>query len=151
MVERRREAKIKEKKDNVSTKSQNLQKDRGQSWEQWSDQSWQTDADSASWREADDWYTAESSSQASAAAEEYFNMLLSVNCDFRILVLLVTSNLFSVNYLFDPSQRTITLGIDTAACKTVVPAHHSAARGYLIHKDYSLVCSYCTAGRDKSV
>ena len=41
-----------------------------ESLEWWSDQSWQTDADSVNWRE-DDWYTAESSSDASAAAEEF--------------------------------------------------------------------------------
>ena len=40
------------------------------SWEQWSDQSWHTEADTASWRE-DHWYTADSSAQASAAAEEF--------------------------------------------------------------------------------
>ena len=40
------------------------------SWDQWSDQPGQTDADSASWRE-DDRYTADSNSQASAAAEEF--------------------------------------------------------------------------------
>ena len=49
----------------------------------------------------------------------------------------------------DPSQRTITFGIDTAACKTVVSANHPAARGYLVHKDSLPGCAYSTAGRDK--
>ena len=49
----------------------------------------------------------------------------------------------------DPSQRTITFGIDTAASKTVVLANHPAARGYLIHKDSLLGCACSTAGRDK--
>ena len=40
------------------------------SWEQWSEQSWNTEADTASWRD-DDWYTADSISQTSAAAEEF--------------------------------------------------------------------------------
>ena len=31
------------------------------SWEQWSEQSWNTEADTASWRD-DDWYTADSNS-----------------------------------------------------------------------------------------
>ena len=48
-----------------------------------------------------------------------------------------------------PSQRTVTFGIDTSACKTVVPANHPAARGYLVHKDFLLGCAYSTAGRDK--
>ena len=43
----------------------------------------------------------------------------------------------------------MTFGIDTAACKTVVPANHPAARGYLVHKDSLLGCAYSTAGRDK--
>ena len=49
----------------------------------------------------------------------------------------------------DPSQRTITFGIDTAACKTVVLANHLATRGCLIHKDSLLGCACSTAGRDK--
>ena len=61
---------------------------KGGCWEQRSDQSWNVEADAASWRE-DDWYTADSNSQASAA-------LLLVNCDFRILVLPDTLNLFSL-------------------------------------------------------
>ena len=49
----------------------------------------------------------------------------------------------------DPSQRTVTFGIDTAACKTVVPPNHHGTRGYLVHKDSLLGCAYSTAGRDK--
>ena len=70
-----------------------------------------------------------------------FNMRLSVICDSRIWV-------FQSDRL-DPSQRTITFGIDTAACKTVVLANHPAARGYLIHKDSLRGCAYSTGGRDK--
>ena len=65
-------------------------------------------------------------------------MLPSVNCDFRILVLRL-----------DLSHRTITFGIDTAACKTVVPANHPAAHGYLIHTDSLLGCAYGAASKDK--
>ena len=46
---------------------------------------------------------------------------------------------------WDPSQRTITFGIDTAACKTVVPTNRTAT----CHKDSPLGCAYSTAGRDK--
>ena len=66
-----------------------------------------------------------------------FNMLPSVNCDFRILVLTSHQKLFSLTD-WTHSPRTVTFGIDTAACKTVVPANHTAAREYLIHKDSSL-------------
>ena len=49
----------------------------------------------------------------------------------------------------DPSQRTITFGIDTSACKAVVPATRPAARGYLIRKVSLLGCAYSTAGKNK--
>ena len=42
----------------------------GGSWEQWPGQSWSAETDTASWRD-DDWYTADSNSQTSAAAEEF--------------------------------------------------------------------------------
>ena len=93
----------------------------GGSWEQWPEQSWNTEADTASWRD-DDWYTADSNSQTSAAAEEFQHASVG---DLRL------SNLGFVKYIesfqhdrLDPSQRTITFGIDTAACKTVIPANH---------------------------
>ena len=79
-----------------------------------------------------------------------FNMCLSVICDSRILGFVKHIESFQHDRL-DPSQRTITFGIDTAACKTVVPANHPAARGYLVHKDSLLGCAYSTVGRDNSV
>ena len=42
----------------------------GGSWEQWPEQSWSAEADAACWRD-DGWYTADSNSQTSAAAEEF--------------------------------------------------------------------------------
>ena len=42
----------------------------GGSWEQSSEESWNAEADVASWRD-DDWYTADSNSQTSAAAKEF--------------------------------------------------------------------------------
>ena len=108
-------------------------------WEQWPQQSWSAETDTASWRD-DDWYTADSNSQTSAAAEEFQRASVG---DLRL------SNLGYVKHIesfqrerFDPSQRTITFGIDTAACKTVLLTNHLATRGYLVHKDL-------TAGRDK--
>ena len=71
-----------------------------------------------------------------------------MNCDFRILVLPITPNSCQPDRS-DPSQRTITFGTDTAACKTVVFTNHPAARGYLIHKVSLLRCAHSTAGRDK--
>ena len=61
--------KVKERRDNVSTKSQNHQWTGG-SWERWPEQSWSAEIDTASWRDHD-WYTADSNSQTSAAAEEF--------------------------------------------------------------------------------
>ena len=74
-------------------------------------------------------------------------MRLSVICDSNLGF--VKHNESFQHERSDPSQRTITFGIDTAACKTVVPTNHPAARGYLGHKDFLLGCAYSTAGRDK--
>ena len=64
--------KVEERKDSVSTKITEPPEEQwtGGSWEQWSEQSWNAEADTASWRD-DDWYTADSTSQTSAAAEEF--------------------------------------------------------------------------------
>ena len=75
-----------------------------------------------------------------------FSVRLSVICDSRIWVMSNTSNLFNMT---DLSQRTVTFGVDTAACKTVVPTNHPATRGYLVHKDSLLGRAHSTAGRDK--
>ena len=64
-------------------------------------------------------------------------MRLSVICASRIWVFPIHIESFQLDRL-DPSQRTITIGIDTAACETVVPANYLAARGYLVHKDSHL-------------
>ena len=103
----------------------------GGSWEQWSEQSWNAEADTASWRD-DDWYTADSNSQTSAAAEECQHASVG---DLRLSNLVSVKNIESCQHgRLDPSQRTVTRSIDTAACKTVVPANHPAARGYLVTK-----------------
>ena len=46
----------------------------------------------------------------------------------------------------DPTDREITFGVDTAACKTVVPSKHPAARGYVVHRDSLTGTEYTTAG-----
>ena len=118
----------------------------GGSWEQWSEQSWNAEAGTASWRD-DDWYSAESNSETSAAAEEFQHASVG---DLRLsnLVFVKHSESFQNDQL-DISQRTITFGIDTAACKTVFPDNHPAARGYLVHTDSLLGSAYSTADRDK--
>ena len=103
----------------------------GGSWEQWSEQSWNDEANTASWRD-DDCYTADSNSQT-AAAEELQHASVG---DLRLSIFGFVKNVES----FQPgrlnlSQRTIIFGVDTAASKTVVLASHPAARGYLVHKD----------------
>ena len=47
----------------------------------------------------------------------------------------------------DQSRRTITFGIDTAACRTVIPPSHPAARGYKVHWDAETGVPYSTAGK----
>ena len=89
----------------------------GGSWEQWPEQSWSAEIDTASWRD-DDWYTADSNSQTSAAAEEFQRASVG---DLRLPKLGYVKHLESFQHdRLDPSQRTITFCIDTAACKTVV-------------------------------
>ena len=94
-------------------------------------------------------YTVESSSQASAVAEEFqrvaFGELRLSNLGFDSETGPGWSIGASQQDCVDPFQRTITLGIDTAACKIVVPANHPAARGYL--KDSLLGCACSTAGQ----
>ena len=107
----------------------------GGSWEQWSEQSWS------------DWNTADSNSQTSAAAEEFQHASVG---DLRLSNLGFVKHIASFQHdRLNPSQRTITFGIDTAACKTVVPDNLPASRGHLVHKDSLLGCAYSTAGRDK--
>ena len=88
----------------------------GGSWEQWSEQSWNAEADAASRRD-DDWSTADSNSQTLAAAEEFQHASTG---DLRLSNLGFVAHTESFQHdRLDPSQRTITFGIDTAACKTV--------------------------------
>jgi hypothetical protein len=47
----------------------------------------------------------------------------------------------------DQSRRTITFGVDTAACRTVVPKTHPATRGYNVHRDAESGVPYSTAGK----
>ena len=118
----------------------------GGSLEQWPEQSWSAETDTASWRD-DDWYIADSNSLTSAAAEEFQRASVG---DLRLSNLGFVKHIESFQHdRLDPSQRTFTFGVDTAACKTVVPAGHPAAREYLFHKDSLLGCAYSTAGGDK--
>ena len=47
----------------------------------------------------------------------------------------------------DQTNRTITFGVDTAACRTVVPGNHPAARGCRVHWDPGAGVPYFTAGK----
>ena len=47
----------------------------------------------------------------------------------------------------DGRYRQVTFGIDTAACRTVVPARHPATRGYRCHWDAKVRVQYFTAGK----
>ena len=147
-VETKGKEKVKERKDNVSTKSQNLQKSSGQAdlGNNGQINLGILKRDTATWRE-DDWYTADSISQASAAAEEFqhasFGELRLSNFGFAKHIESFQSD------RLDSPQRITTFGIDTAACKTFVPANHPATRRYQIHNDSLLGCAYSIAGRDK--
>ena len=47
----------------------------------------------------------------------------------------------------DKGRRTITFGVDTAACRTVIPPSHPATRGYVTHWDSESGVPYSTAGK----
>ena len=47
----------------------------------------------------------------------------------------------------DQSNRTITFGVDTGACRTGVPGNHHAARGYRVHWDSGAGVLYSTEGK----
>ena len=69
-------------------------------------------------------------------------MHLSVICDSRIWEFDKHIESFQHNRL-DPSQRTITFGIGTAACKTVL------CSTWIFGPQRFTTCAYSTAGRDK--
>ena len=93
-----------------------------------------------SWRD-DDWFTADSVSHILAAAEEFQHASVG---DLRLSNLDFVKHIESFQHeRLDLSRRTITFGIDTAGCKTVVLANHPAACESLVHKDSLLGCAYC--------
>ena len=112
--------KEKERKDNVSTKSQNHQKNSGQvdlgNKEQNNlgmlKQTLRIDGD-------DDWYTAGSNSQTSAAAEEFQHASIG---DLRLSNLGFGKHIESFQHdRLDPSQRTITFSVFAAAKLLFLP------------------------------
>ena len=109
--------KVKERKDNVPTKSQNHQKNSGQvDLGNNGRNNRGTQKQTASWRD-DGWHTADSNSQTSAA-EEFQHASIG---DLRLSKLGFVKHIKSFQDRLDPSQRTVTFCIDTAACKTVLP------------------------------
>ena len=140
--------KVKERKDNVSTKSQNHQKSSGQV-DLWKNGQNNLGMLKQTLRVGGTMIgTQQIRILRTQRQPRNFNMRLSVICDSRIWLLSNTLNLFSMTDWILHSEL-LTFGIDTVACKTVVPANHPAARGYLVHKDSLLGCAYSTAGRDK--
>ena len=109
--------------------------------DEWRTENWATGA----WQN-------ESSSGAALAQERGISMLGGLGiCE---LAQTQTANwgleslgLEAVDVRSDRSRRTITFGVDTAACRTVVPASHPAARGYRVHSDSEKGAPYATAGK----
>ena len=142
-VETNGKAKVNERKDNVSTTSQNLQKNSGQA----------DPGNSGQINPGKLTPTVPTGEKMTGTQQsrvlKHQQQLKNFNGELRLSNFGFASHIesFKLDRL-DPSQRTITFGIDTAACKTVVPAHHPA-RGYLIHKDSLLGCAYSITSRDK--
>ena len=141
--------KVKERKDNVSTKSQNHQKNSGQ-----------VDLGNSSLNNLRAQKPTLLVGVTMIGTLQIRILILQQqpkNFSVRLSVIFRLSNLGYVQRIesfqydrLDPSRRTITFGIDTAACKTVVP-YHPATRWYLVHKDSLLGCAYSTAGRRQGV
>ena len=117
----------------------------GGSWEQWPEQSWNAEADTASLRD-DDWCTADSNSQTSAAAEEFQHASVA---DLRLsnTVLSNTSNLCNMNdwILHSELSHLVLIRSMQNCCSCQSPA----ARVYLVHKDSLLGCAYSIRPRQK--
>ena len=103
------------------------------------------EADTASCRE-DDWYTADSNSQASAAAEEFqhasFGELRLSNFGFPI-----TLNLFSLTdwILRSELSHLVLIPLHENCCSRQPPC----CTWIFEPQRFSFGCVYCTAGRDK--
>ena len=128
----------------------------GGSCEQWSEHSWNTEADTASWRD-DDWYTADSTSQTSAAAEELQHASVG---DLRL------SNLGSVKHIesfqrdrLDPSQRSLELEDEVENGSRMgkkvqnprEPTEEERAQHQMTHLPYGSWCRHCVRGRVKQI
>ena len=137
---------VKERKDNVSTKSRNHQKNSGQV-DTGNHGLNNLGTQKPTLRVGGTMIGTQQIRILRQQQPKNFSVHLLVICD---------SNLGYVKHIeffqhdrLEPSRRTITFGVDTAACKTVVLANHPAARGYLVHKDSLLGCACSIALRDK--
>jgi hypothetical protein len=61
---------------------------------------------------------------------------------------ITTSQVPELSERADPSNRNITFTVDSAACRTVVPCGHAAARGYHVHADAYTGQVYGTAKKN---
>ena len=126
--------------------------------EQWSSQSWSEQASGdAAGTATNNAGLSELGGLSLCAMEEYPN-LIELDGSVRgferggvvggdSAMIIESLGIEAVDTRTDRSHRAITFGIDTAACRTVVPANHPAARGYRLHKDAESGAAYSTAGK----
>ena len=97
---------------------------------EWHEGQWDVhDSNSTSWETPNEWMSTASSSQQTAPNTGGSIQMLG-GLDLCAVEKWDWNTRKPINARTDQSNRTITFGVDTAACRTVVPRDQPAARGY---------------------
>ena len=104
------------------------------------------DSNSTSWETANEWMSTASSSQQTAQNTGGSIQILG-SLDLCAVEKWDGNTMKPISVRTDQSNRTITFGVDTAACRTVVHSNHPAARGYRVHLDSGAGVPNATAGK----
>ena len=114
---------------------------------EWHEGHWDShDRNSASWETPNEWTSTASSSQQAAPTTGGSIQMLG-GLDFCAVEKWDWNCMEAINVRTDQSNRKITFGVDTAACRTVVPGNHPAARGHRVHWDSGAGVPCSTAGK----
>ena len=108
------------------------------------------DQNSTSWETPNEWTSTASSSQQ-AAPNTGGSIQMLGGLDLCAVEKCDRNTMKTTNVRTDQSNRKITFGVDTAACRTVVPGNHPAARGYRVHWDSEAGVPYSIAGKSNGL
>ena len=125
--------------------------DSGPGGTEWHEGQWDSydsyDQNSISWETPNDWTGTASSSQQAAPPNTGGSIQMLGGLDLCAIEKWDRNTMKKINVRTDQSNFKITFGVDTAACRTVVPGNHPAARGYRVHWDSGAGVPYSTAGK----